>query len=296
MSKMLFVFNPHTGGGRLKNKLMQILGIFSSAGYEVTVHPTAFSGDARQTVRERAGQYDIVACCGGDGTLNEVVDGLSFLQNPPLLGYIPGGTTNDFASSLHLPRSDMLAAAERIVNPRKILACDSGRCNDRIFNYVAAFGAFTDVSYETPQKFKNMLGYFAYLLEAVQKLPNLPHYKLSVTANGKTRSGDFLLGMVTNSSSVGGLSLFATDTIQLDDGIFECVFIRYPANLRQLGKLSSALVRHDASSSPLLLTLRCSSIQIHCQEPIAWTLDGEYGGSFADTDIAVKNKSFRICV
>lgn len=296
MKRMLFIFNPNTGGGRLKSKLMQILCRFAEAEYEMTVCPTGAKGDARQFAKEKGSQYDIVVCCGGDGTLNEVVDGIMHCIPRPLLGYIPGGTTNDFASSLHLPRIDMLAACERIVTPKKIFKCDIGSFNEHFFNYVAAFGAFTDVSYATPQAFKNIFGYFAYIVEGIQRLPNLQSYHLTVKTDETTIQDEFLFGMVSNSTSIGGFSFNnRSDNVSMNDGLFEVVLMKKPSSLVDLGNLSAALLSPSINSS-LLITKQAKEIEIIASEKIEWTRDGEYGGASKDAHIKVHNKAVEICI
>ncbi|MDL2323827.1 YegS/Rv2252/BmrU family lipid kinase [Ruminococcaceae bacterium OttesenSCG-928-A16] len=293
---MLFVYNPNTGGGRLRGKLMQILCEFTAAGYLVTVHPTAAKGDALQFTSQHASAYDIVGCCGGDGTLNEVVNGLLQHEVPPVLGYIPGGTTNDFASSLNLPKTDMMAAAKRIVQPKKFFAFDVGMFDQRAFNYVAAFGAFTDVAYGTPQKFKNVLGYFAYILEGIQKLPTLhPWHAVITTDDGQTIEDDFIYGMVSNSTSVAGFSFTGQKKVRLDDGLFEAVLLRHPQNLGEFRELSAALVSHNITS-PSLTALKVRSIVVSAPKPISWTLDGEFGGAYEQVEIKVRQRALKICI
>lgn len=294
MQKMLFIFNPNTGGNRLKNQLLELLRLFSKAGYEVTVFPTAAPGDARRAVETKAPGYDLVVCCGGDGTLNEVVDGLMQLVIRPRLGYIPGGTTNDFASSLKIPKANMLAAAERIVQPKREFLCDIGCLNTRAFTYVAAFGAFTDVSYTTPQPYKNVLGYFAYVLEAVQRLPHLPFCRVSIKTQEAEWEEELLFGMVTNSTSVGGFAHFAPEDVRLDDGLFEVLLVRRPHNLGDFGALSVALLKRDTSSE-YVKALRVNSIAFYSDEPLSWTLDGEFGGKMKRARIEVVPRTLTIC-
>ncbi len=291
---MLFIFNPYTGGGRLKNKLMQILCEFADAGYMVTTCPTTAMGDARRFA-QNAQDYDLVVCCGGDGTLNEVVDGIRHHKTPPLVGYIPGGTTNDFAASLLLPKSDMLTAARRIIHPKKIFQCDIGLFNEQAFTYVAAFGAFTDVPYRTKQKFKNVLGYFAYILEAASRLPTLRTSHVALRCDGCEIEDDFLVGMITNSSSLAGFSFPNKQRPHLDDGLFEVLLVHRPTHLSDLGALSAALLTRNVAH-PGLTTLRASSIAVTGAEPIAWTLDGEFGGECAQANITVLPKSLHICI
>lgn len=295
MQRMLFIFNPNTGGGRLKNHLLDILCRFSQAGYEVTVSPTGKHGDAKIFAQEKAPGYDIVVCCGGDGTLNEVVEGLLQCENPPPLGYIPGGTTNDFATSLELPKNDILEAAERIIHPREKFLCDVGVFNDRIFNYIAAFGAFTDVSYNTPQKNKNVMGYFAYIVEALSRLPSIQPFRIRVEHEEGEIDEEFIFGMVTNSSSVGGFEAFGRDKIQLDDGVFEMLLVRQPHNLADLGALSGALLSKNPDS-PFLTIMRVKHVSILSETPLAWTLDGEFGGEVQEATISVHQKALAIYI
>lgn len=298
MEKMLFIYNPHTGGGKLKNKLLQILDIFAAAGYaDICVHPTTAVGDARKTAERLGGKFDIVVCCGGDGTLNEVVGGIIKHNPVPRLGYIPGGTTNDFASSLLLPKSDMLKAAERVVNPKKVFSVDAGIFNERNFNYVAAFGAFTDVAYKTPQRFKNVLGYFAYILEGAQHLGSIApcHAKLALP-DGTVHEGDYLFGLIANSTSVGGFTFPNAKTkIRLDDGQFEALLVKHPHSLAELRELSAAVLTKNISS-PLLTAVQFTEATLTTDEDVEWTLDGEYGGSCSVANIKVLNKAVPICI
>lgn len=295
IKRMLFIFNPNTGGGRLRSQLMPMLCHFAGAGYELTVCPTTAQGDARRYAREKASLHDITVCCGGDGTLNEVVDGIQGIDPTPLLGYIPGGTTNDFASSLKLPRSNMMAATRRVLQPRKVYKCDVGLFNERAFVYVAAFGAFTDVTYSTPQNFKNILGYFAYILEAVPRLANLPSHRIRLETEDTVVEDDFIFGMVSNSTSVGGLSLLPKEKVHMDDGLFEVLLLRNPHNITGLRALSVALLSHDEESD-CIVSLQARQMRITAESPIPWTLDGEYGGEVEQAAFSVRQKAVHICI
>ena len=215
--RMLFVYNPRAGKAQIRSNLLDIIDIFVKAGYEVTAYPTQATGDAVKAVKERQGSYDMVACCGGDGTLP--------------VGYIPAGSTNDFANSLKIPKN-MIKAADVVVNGVNY-ACDIGRFNNDNFIYVAAFGIFTDVSYGTKQDVKNVLGHAAYLLEGVKRLPSVRACQLKITCNDQVIEGEFLYGMVTNSYSVGGFRGITGQDILLDDGLFEVTLIRQSAGSEQ---------------------------------------------------------------
>ena len=205
MKKMLFIYNPNAGTGVLKPKLSDVLDIFVKAGYEVTVYPTQCYHDAMAKAESYTENYDVVVCSGGDGTLDEVVTAMARRKDPVPIGYIPTGTTNDFANSLHISK-DLLEAADTAANGVPF-PCDVGVFNDDYFVYIAAFGLFTDVSYETKQSVKNVLGHLAYVLEGTKRLFNIPSYHIKITHDGETLEDDFVFGMVTNSRSVGGLSL-----------------------------------------------------------------------------------------
>lgn len=294
MKKMLFVFNPNTGAGKLKNKLMDIICLFSAAGYQLIIYPTQKAGDARNIVKSRAAACQLVVCCGGDGTLNEVVDGLMSLNPRPQLGYIPGGTTNDFASSMNLPKANMLAAATAIVESSSEHYCDIGSFNKRSFVYVAAFGAFSEVAYTTPQGIKNSLGYFAYLLEAVQHLPTIVPTRAKYLCEQGEFEDDYLFGMVANSTSVGGFPFPAKQKIQLDDGFFEVILLKHPRNLNDLRALSASLLSRKINSH-LLTVLRVKEIEFTFAKPAAWTLDGEFGGECEKATIQVHKHAISFC-
>ena len=200
--KLLFIYNPRSGKAQIKYKLNDILETFVRAGYEVTVYPTLKTGDAGELVKNRDQDYELIVCSGGDGTLDEVVTGMMQSGRRTPIGYIPAGSTNDFAGSLGLPKS-MLRAAQVAIEG-KDFPCDVGSFNDDIFVYIAAFGIFTDVSYETDQEMKNILGHMAYILEGMKRLPSVRSYPMKVSYKGCTIVDDFIFGMVTNSRSVGG--------------------------------------------------------------------------------------------
>ena len=200
--KMLFIYNPRAGKAQIRSNLLDIIDIFVKAGYEVTAYPTQAAGDAVKAVRTRQEGYDLVVCSGGDGTLDEVVSGMMKCDEKLPIGYIPAGSTNDFANSLKIPKS-MIKAADVVVKGKNF-PCDIGAFNHDSFIYVAAFGIFTDVSYETKQDIKNVLGHAAYLLEGVKRLPSVRSYPLKITSRDRVIEGEFLYGMVTNSYSVGG--------------------------------------------------------------------------------------------
>ena len=227
MKKMLFLFNPCSGKEQIKGHLLRILDIFSKAGYDIRVHVTQCSKDAQKTVEHQGKNVDVIVCSGGDGTLNETISGMVKLKKTPLLGYIPAGSTNDFASSLKIPKN-MEKAAQSIVTGVPVLV-DAGQfCVNRSFIYIAAFGAFTEISYQTPQDKKNLLGHQAYMLESVKSLASIKSYHMRVEWDDNVLEEDFVFGMVTNTRSVGGFKGLVNQSVSLNDGVFEVLLIRMP--------------------------------------------------------------------
>lgn len=274
--KMLFILNPHSGKGLIKNKLLAILDIFVQQGYRVEIYPTQSAGEAREMTAKRGGKYDLVVCSGGDGTLDEVVGGMMRSRKRVPIGYIPAGSTNDFANSLKLPR-DMIKAAQVAVEGCEF-PCDVGNMNGLYFVYVAAFGLFTDVSYDTPQEWKNLLGHAAYMLGGVKSLTSIKSYHMRVTCNGETIEDDFIFGMVTNSTSVGGFKGMTGKDVLLDDGLFEVTMIRSPKNPLELGEIVASLTNR-ADETNLVFSAKADLVEIVSQEDVPWTMDGEFGGS-----------------
>lgn len=289
--RMLFIYNPRAGKAQIRSNLLDIIDIFVKAGYEVTAYPTQASGDAVKAVEERREGYDIVVCSGGDGTLDEVVTGMMKCEEIVPIGYVPAGSTNDFANSLGIPKS-MIKAADVVVNGRDF-ACDIGLLNKHHFIYVAAFGIFTDVSYETKQDVKNVLGHAAYLLEGVKRLPSVRSYPLKVTYDDQVIEGEFLYGMVTNSFSVGGFRGITGKDVLLDDGLFEVTLIRKPTNPLDLNNIVLALVDKRVKSE-YIYTFKTAKLTVEGEETVSWTLDGEFGGDHTKAVIENRQKVLRI--
>ncbi|MBQ1850440.1 MAG: diacylglycerol kinase family lipid kinase [Lachnospiraceae bacterium] len=274
--KLLFVYNPKAGKEKIRGNLADVLEIFAREDYELTVVPTRRKDEAREVVRDRGEGYDLVVCSGGDGTLDEAVTGMiqSGISTP--LGYIPAGSTNDFGESLGLSKN-MVQAAETAVTGKDFL-CDMGQFNEDVFVYIAAFGLFTDVSYETDQAMKNVLGHMAYILEGMKRLSNVKSFPLKVTHDGEVIEDEFIFGMITNSRSVGGFKNITGKNVELDDGLFEVTLIKMPTNPVELSNIMGALLNRDIDSE-LMYCFRASEITVESPEPIAWTLDGENGGA-----------------
>ena len=291
MKKLLLVFNPRAGREDFRANLYEAIELFTKNGYEVTARPTFAPLEAQDIVASRAGDFDLVVCSGGDGTLNEAVSGLMRIENRPPLGYIPSGSTNDFASSLGLPR-DILQAAAMIVNgePRRI---DAGSFNDRWFTYVAAFGLFTDVTYETPQGLKNVFGHTAYLLEGVRRLGSIQAYSCRVQTEKESFHGSFMFGMVTNSTQVAGFKMREERAVCLDDGLFEMVLVKRPRSLADRRDIAASLSSNQLLSESLIVR-KVRSVRFSAEEPISWTLDGEFGGAPKAAAIECRHRALEI--
>lgn len=290
--KMLFVFNPCSGKGQIKTKLLEIIDIFVKGGYEVLVHPTQEPQDGYRQVKKFAQDVDLVVCSGGDGTLDEVVTALMEVEKEVPLGYIPAGSTNDFANSLSIPK-DMAQAARAIVEG-KCYSCDVGSFNEDTFVYVAAFGIFTDVSYQTDQNLKNLLGHLAYVLEGTKRIFNVKTYHMKVTSNGETFEDDYIYGMVSNSRSVGGFkNLTAKRDVQMDDGLLEVTLIKRPRNPLELNEILVALVTR-VDNTDLIESFKTDHIVMEAEEEISWTLDGEFGGDHRIARIGARKHAMKI--
>lgn len=296
MKKLFFIINPVAGRGMYKQGLGEALYTLYSAGYELTLRFTSRAGEAVELAQLSEG-YDLVCCLGGDGTLSEVTSGLMALkpeQRPPI-GYFPLGTANDVATTLKLPKNDPAAVARRIAEGSP-MAWDVGVFGgDRYFTYVAAFGAFTDVSYETPQQSKQALGHLAYLLEGMNRLPKLPHYRTRVEMDGEVVEGDYIFGGVTNSTSVAGLVKLDPDMVALDDGEFEVALVKYPATLADLNALVSQAVSKNFNGEMMSIR-KAHTVRFTFADPVPFTRDGEPGGVHTDVKIENAHSAVRIIV
>ena len=295
MKRMLFIYNPNAGKGSLKAKLSDVLDIMVKAGYEVVVYPTQSYKDAYRKVVHMEKDYDMVVCSGGDGTLDEVVTGMMKRDKDERIpiGYIPTGTTNDFANSLHISR-DIMEAADTAVHG-KPFPCDVGRFNKDVFVYVAAFGLFTDVPYQTDQKLKNALGHAAYVLEGAKRLSNIPSYYIKIEADGREIEDEFMIGMITNSRSVAGFRSIMGKDVKFDDGEFEVMLIKKPKSLIGLQEIITALLIENFDTKHMY-TFKAKEIKLKSKEEIPWTLDGEFGGQHEEVHIINKKQALEIMI
>jgi len=280
--KMLFVYNPMAGKEQIRNKLSDIIQVFCKAGFEITIFATQGAGDATKIVASHGADYDYVVCSGGDGTMNEVVSGLMKLGRCPVCGYIPAGTVNDFASSLKIPK--IMKNAAGLITDGGIFRCDIGSFNDKYFTYVAGFGAFTEVSYQTPQEWKNALGKAAYFVEALKHIADIKPHHMMINCDGTLYEDTFILGLVSNSVSVAGYKAYSKKNIKMDDGKFEAIFIRNPKNPIEIQQVVNALLSKQLDAEQILY-LSGSSIYVSCSDKVQWTLDGEDGGIYSNVEI-----------
>ena len=294
MNRLLFIYNPTSGTGQVKPALAPVLDVFAKAGWLTTAYPTQCKGDAARTARELAPQFDRVICAGGDGTLSEVAAGLMELESPPPLGYIPFGSTNDCATTMKLPRKPreaaLIAAGTGVPTP-----IDIGLLNDTPFVYVAAFGAFTKVAYDTPQDLKNTFGHLAYIFAGIASLPTIAPYHMAVEYDGQVLEDDFYFGMVSNSQSIGGIKPPKVEQVVLDDGLFEVTLVKKPLSLADLTDGLQALVSlSPADRSGVLVQFQARSLTFTSNQPIPWTVDGEFGGSQLVNRVENRQKGLNI--
>ena len=273
MKKMLFVMNPYAGQKKAAKFLPEVISIFNRAGYEVVIHMTEGQGDAARVVEQRAKNADLVVCCGGDGTFNETITGLIRSGTDVPVGYIPAGSTNDFAASLKLS-TNVVEAAQDIMLGQPI-AYDVGKFGDRYFSYVASFGAFTQVSYTTPQSVKNALGHTAYVLAGIQELSQIRKEYIRVDLDDEVIQDDFLFGAISNSTSVGGVLNLNPSQVDMRDGRFEILLIRAPKNLTELSECILALQSQKYDHCAMITFRSASKVKVYADPRMPWTLDGE---------------------
>lgn len=276
--RMLFIYNPHSGKGQMASKLSEVLEIFSNAGYMVTVFPTNGPKHATELVVSYMKEFDYIVCSGGDGTLHEVTEGIISYprEERKPCGYIPAGTVNDFATSLSIPK-DIIEAAQTVIR-EDFYAYDIGSTNGQCFTYFSGFGAFTDVSYETNQTMKNLMGKMAYIMEGAKRFKDITSYHMKIMYDDVTIEDEFIFGMVGNTYSVGGFLKLSQEMVALNDGLYDGVFIRMPKNVLELQKTLVAMKEQDVNCQ-YLYCFHASKITIISEEEVKWTLDGEYGGS-----------------
>lgn len=292
--RVLLMVNPMAGRQKIRNELLYVVDTLTKAGYETIIYTTQGKDATRDLLAEKDSQFDRVICCGGDGTFNEILSATMHWDKRPILGYIPAGTTNDFAAGLKLP-SDIREAAMNIVRgtPHTV---DAGLFNTSYFSYVASFGAFTETSYSTPQNFKNALGHLAYILEGIKEIPAFTSYTVCVEADGQIYKDSYIFGAVSNARSVGGILKISDSLVDLNDGVFEVMMIKMPKTLMDLSAIVTSLtslnpLKYDPS---MFLFLQTKELKITFEQEMVWSLDGERVSGGKEARIACIKDAFKI--
>ena len=292
--RVLLMVNPMAGRQKIRNELLYVVDTLTKAGYETIIYTTQGKDATRDLLAEKDSQFDRVICCGGDGTFNEILSATMHWDKRPILGYIPAGTTNDFAAGLKLP-SDIREAAVNIVRgtPHTV---DAGLFNTSYFSYVASFGAFTETSYSTPQNFKNALGHLAYILEGIKEIPAFTSDTVCVEADGQIYKDSYIFGAVSNARSVGGILKISDSLVDLNDGVFEVMMIKMPKTLMDLSAIVTSLtslnpLKYDPS---MFLFLQTKELKITFEQEMVWSLDGERVSGGKEARIACIKDAFKI--
>lgn len=272
VKKMLLIMNPHSGMKRANKYLTDILIIFSKYDYDVNVKLTTGAGDATEYAKKYGKDVSLIVCIGGDGTFNETIQGILESGCKTPLGYIPAGSTNDFATSLGISKKPLEAARDIMTGIQT--GIDIGVFNDRYFSYIASFGAFTKVSYTTSQNKKNLLGHTAYVLEGLKDIPTIRAEHLKFKIGDKEFEDDYIFGAVCNSTSIGGFSAFDQDVVDLKDGLFEILLVKSPKNLIELNTIIFSANNRDYNND-MVTFISASEAVITASESLSWSLDGE---------------------
>ncbi len=291
MKKMLFIMNPFAGQRKANRFLADMLTLFNRADFEVTVHMTAGSGDATQVAQRMADRVDMIVCCGGDGTFSETAAGVLHAGVDVPIGYIPAGSTNDFAASLGLP-TDIMAAAQLIVDG-EARSIDMGKFGERYFSYVASFGAFTRASYATPQNVKNALGHTAYLLSGIQEISQIRKEHIRMELDDQTIEDDFLFGAISNSTSYAGIVSLDPKQVDMSDGQLEILLIRAPQTLAEITECIQA-VQSQVYNCAMITFCRSGKIRVFASEEMPWTLDGEREEGHSEVEVHNLHLAIRV--
>ena len=294
--KLLFIVNPRAGKRKSREPLFDAGSIYSEAGYLVSVRVTSHPGEATELAEDLGEEFDLVVCHGGDGTLNETVNGVMRIpkEKRPAVSYLPGGSTNDFAASLNISSNPAEAALSAMrLEPRKL---DVGRFGERNFVYVASFGAFTKTTYTVPQDIKNVFGHFAYMLDGVKNLDTLCPYRMKITADGEVFDGEYLFGAISNSTSIAGLMKLSDEEVLFNDGLFELLLVPVPRTSAAMQALILALVNKDYYNSEGLIFRHVKHVTAETAEDIPWTLDGEYDPGAPFVEIGIEENGLTMMI
>lgn len=290
---MIFIVNPLSGKMKIQSVLLEVIKLFNEAGYSTQVAATLHRGHASQIAAQVPEDTDIIVCSGGDGTLNEVITGvLKSGRSDIPIGYLPAGSTNDFANTFGL-QTDLKKAASAIIGgtPQSV---DIGLFDgNNYFSYIASFGVFTSVSYNTPQSIKNTFGHLAYVFEGIKDITKIVPYRVSVEADGKTYEGDYIFGSVTNTTSVGGIVKLDSSLVKMNDGLFETVLVKNPGNINDLNKIIGGLTTSNFTDN-VFEFIKSEKIVMHFENEIDWSLDGEHKKSGKDVTVKNLNKAIKL--
>ena len=292
MKKMLFIMNPFSGMRKANRFLPDIISLFNRADYEVNIRMTAGPGDATAFAEARSRDVDLVVCCGGDGTLNETITGMLRCGSTAPIGYIPAGSTNDFASSLKLS-SNVMQAAQDILDGEPS-AYDVGRFQNRYFSYVASFGAFTKSSYATPQSVKNALGHTAYVLEGISELSQIRPFHVRMELENQVVEDDFIFGAISNSTSIGGVLTLDPKQVDMSDGLLEIFLVRAPRNLSEISECIQALQSQRYNDCAMITFGPARKIHVTAEPDMPWTLDGEKFDGSCEIDVENIHHAIRL--
>ena len=282
--KLMLIINPAAGRGGFKVNLPEALNVLDIGGYRTTLFFTSGRGEATEFAAEFAPEYDTVACIGGDGTLSEVLAGLMRLKDPPPVGYFPMGTANDVATTLALPKNDTVGAAKRMLSGTPHPYDIGGFDGDKFFAYIAAFGAFTEASYSTPQNQKKVLGHLAYVLQGAAQLPKIEAYRTRVEYDEGVIEANLVYGSMSNSTSVAGIVRLNEEMVSLGDGMSELVLVKDPGSVEGFGEILTSILSQKYDSDKLLV-LHTKRAKFSFEKPVAWTRDGEAGGEYTEVEL-----------
>lgn len=285
------IVNPVTAKAAITPYIIDIIDTLENNGYDVTVHIGKYKGDCTDFIKAIGSRFDVIVACGGDGTLSETVSAVLTLDKKPEIGYIPSGTTNDFAVSWKISRKPMEAATNIAENEPRL--CDVSTFCGKPFVYVAAFGAFTEASYSTPQELKKSIGWIAYIIEGIKSLPSIKPIKMKIEYDGGVIEDEFLYGMISNTRHVGGFELKVSDDVSLSDGLMELILIRNPKNSADNPKMLSAVLNQDASSEYITF-VHTKKVRFETDEDVSWTIDGENGGVIKEGEAEVIPAAVRL--
>ncbi|OCN05549.1 hypothetical protein A4S06_08260 [Erysipelotrichaceae bacterium MTC7] len=293
MKKILFVYNPVAGKGMIKNKLSKIIEAFSANDHALVTYATKAENDAYDHIVQYGSNFDQIICSGGDGTLNEVINACMKIDYKQNLGYIPTGTVNDFSKSIQM-ETDLDKLLDNFNSETKIQTIDVGKLDQRYFVYVAAFGSISEVSYSTPQNTKNTIGKVAYVLEGIKKVTRQDKIHMRIAYDDGVIEDDFCLGLITNSLFVGGINFFSEDEVSLDDGYFECIFIKYPKGPITLNQTLFDITTRNFEHTDKMYAFKTKKLHITSRKKVKWTVDGEYGGTYKDVEVTNYQKAMTI--